>query len=66
MGAGRLADMDAAGLEVQVLSLAGTAEIDKLLPADAIAVARECNDQRYTSQRRGQSSQSRSHLSASP
>ena len=44
LGAGRLADMDAAGIDVQVLSLAGTAGIDKLPPADATAIARECND----------------------
>ncbi|HVB97832.1 MAG TPA: amidohydrolase family protein [Candidatus Dormibacteraeota bacterium] len=43
LGAGRLADMDADGIDVQVLSLA-VAELDRLEPATATSLVREAND----------------------
>jgi uncharacterized protein len=43
LGAGRLADMDAAGIDLQVLSLVGFG-MDRLDAATAIAVARAAND----------------------
>ena len=43
VGAGRIAAMDAAGIDVQVLSL-GAPGVEQLDAADAITVARESND----------------------
>jgi len=43
LGDGRLADMDAGGIDVQVLSLSGIL-LDALDPATATAVARDAND----------------------
>ena len=43
LGAGRLADMDAAGIDMQVLSLLGF-WMDRLDAATAVAVARDAND----------------------
>jgi uncharacterized protein len=43
LGAGRLADMDAAGIDLQVLSLTGFG-MDRLDAATATAVARDTND----------------------
>ncbi len=43
LGTGRLADMDAAGIDMQVLSLAGF-DMDRLDPATATALARDVND----------------------
>ena len=43
LGAGRLADMDAAGIDMQVLSLPGIG-LDKLDPATGTALAHDCND----------------------
>lgn len=43
VGAGRLAGMDAAGIDVQVLSL-NAPGVEQLDPADAVAVARREND----------------------
>lgn len=44
LGEGRIADMDAAGVDVQVLSISGSAGFDQIAPAEATAVARETND----------------------
>src|SRR5918912_1664780 len=44
LDAGRLAAMDAAGIDLQVLSLLAPG-VEQLDPADAIAVARDANDQ---------------------
>ncbi|HVB57323.1 MAG TPA: amidohydrolase family protein [Candidatus Acidoferrales bacterium] len=43
LGQGRIADMDASGIDVQVLSLAASG-LDKLEPATATALARDTND----------------------
>ncbi len=43
LGEGRLADMDAAGIDLQVLSLSGIL-LDRLDPTTATAVARDAND----------------------
>jgi predicted TIM-barrel fold metal-dependent hydrolase len=43
LGDGRIADMDAAGIDMQVLSLAG-GEMDRLDSATATVVARDAND----------------------
>lgn len=40
----RLKDMDAAGIDLQVLSMSGTADIDKLGPEEGTALVRECNN----------------------
>lgn len=42
MGQDRIADMDAAGIDMQVVSLSGS--LDKLNPASATALARDTND----------------------
>jgi len=44
MGEGRIADMDAAGIDLQVLSVSANA-VDKLEPATATAIVRDANDQ---------------------
>ena len=43
LGAGRIANMDAAGIDMQVLSLA-VASLDRLEPATVTALARDAND----------------------
>src|SRR6202021_166530 len=43
LGDGRIADMDAAGIDMQVLSLAG-GDMDRLDSATATVVARDAND----------------------
>jgi hypothetical protein len=43
IGDGRIAEMDAAGIDLQVLSLSAPG-VEQLDPADAIALAREAND----------------------
>src|SRR5579872_2776191 len=43
LGQGRIADMDASGIDMQVLSLAASG-LDKLEPATATALARDTND----------------------
>ncbi len=43
LGEGRIADMDAAGIDMQVLSLAG-GDLDRLDSATATALARDAND----------------------
>jgi predicted TIM-barrel fold metal-dependent hydrolase len=50
LGAGRLADMDAAGIDVQVLSLA-VADLDRLEPATATSLVRDANDAMATAVR---------------
>ena len=49
--AGRIAAMDAAGVDLQVLSLMAPG-VEQLDPADAIAVARDANDQLGTAVQR--------------
>jgi len=44
IGAGRIADMDNAGIDMQVLSLSGPG-VEELDPPDAIRMARKTNDQ---------------------
>lgn len=44
IGAGRITDMDAAGVDVQVLSISGSAGLDQVAVEEATAVARETND----------------------
>ena len=44
LGTGRLAEMDAAGIDIQVLSISRTENINKLLPIEGTALVRECND----------------------
>ncbi|HBF39414.1 MAG TPA: amidohydrolase [Firmicutes bacterium] len=43
LGTGRLAEMDAAGIDMQVLSLPGIG-LDRLDPATGTSLARDCND----------------------